>query len=106
MQIKTLSVIGLVLALSISITPAWGVDYSTYSNENLASMRGTMRDATDDERSAFRGEWQERLQAMTPEERQQYSGRPANAPADGSGAGAGAGQGRGMGRGGGGGGRK
>lgn len=96
MRMKSLSVIGLVLVLMIGITPAWGVDFSTYTNEELASMRGTMRNATSEERTAFRGEWQERLQAMTPEERQQYSGRPANAPADGSGSG----QGRGMGRGG------
>ncbi len=96
MRMKSLSVIGLVLALMIGITPAWGVDFSTYTNEELASMRGTMQSATSEERTAFRDEWQERLQDMTPEERQQYSGRPANAPADGSGSG----QGRGMGRGG------
>ncbi len=102
MRMKSLSVIGLVIALMISITPAWGVDYSTYTNEKLASMRGTMQNATDDERTAFRGEWQERMQAMTPEERQKYSGRPASAPADGSGFGQGRGMG-GSGRGGGGG---
>ena len=96
MRMKTLSAVGLVLALLIGIAPAWGVDFSTYTNEELASMRGTMRNATEEERTAFRDEWQKRLQTMTMEERRQYSGRPANAPADGSGSG----QGRGMGRGG------
>ncbi len=41
--------------------------------------RGTLQDASPEERDAFRAEWQERLQDMAPEERQKYSGRPDNA---------------------------
>ncbi len=48
-------------------------------------MRGTMKDASAEDRDAFRKERQNRQQSMTVEERQKYNGRSANAPADGSG---------------------
>ena len=73
-------------------------DYSNMSNEELNSVRGTMRNADETERNAFRTEWQQRVQNMTSEERQQYSGHPANASADGSGAQQRKGQGGGGGR--------
>ena len=78
---------GILLAsvLMIAIVPAWGADFSTYTTGELAAMRGTLRDAAPEERTAFREEWQKRIQSMTAEERQQYMGRPANARADGSG---------------------
>ncbi len=83
--------------------PLWAAtDYSNMSNQELSDMRGSMRQASEQERNAFRTEWQQRAQTMSSEERQQYTGRPANASADGSNAGQGMGQGRGGGGGGGG----
>ena len=82
----------------IAATPVWAAtDYSTMSNEELSNTRGSMREASEEERNAFRSEWQQRTQSMTSEERQQYTGRPANAAADGSGTQQGMGQGRGSG---------
>ena len=85
MRLKTIGIIGLVFTLAVAIIPAWGADFSTCTNEELASMRGTMRDASAEDRAAFRKEWQNRLQSMTVEERQKNIGRPANAPEKGYG---------------------
>lgn len=90
-------IIGAVLTLGLLTIPAWGADYGGYSPEELAAMRGTMRNASAQERNAFRQEWQKRIRSMTQEERQQYMGRPANAPGGGSGYGYGQGRGRGQG---------
>lgn len=108
-----------ILALCLlSATTAWAAaDYSAMTNDELAAKRGTIRNATAEERNAFHNEWQKRVQQMSPEERQQAVNRPANAPQDGSGrkqgqgkgsgqrlqdgSGGGMGGGRGMGRGGG-----
>jgi len=65
------------------------------SNEELSNTRGSMQEASEQERNAFRSEWQQRTQSMTSEEQQQYTGRPANAAAEGSGTQQGMGQGRG-----------
>ncbi len=51
-------------------------DFSNYSTEELSEMRRTMRDASTEERAAFREEWQKRLNEMTEEERQQYMRGP------------------------------
>ncbi len=64
---------------------ALATDFSQYSTEELSKMRGTMREATQEEREAFRQEWQKRLKEMSPEERRQYVGPPVNAPRDGQG---------------------
>lgn len=84
----------MVLAMALmTVTPVWaGTDYSSMSNEELSQTRGTMREASDEERNTFRSEWQQRTQNMTTEERQQYTGRPASAAADGSGSGQGRGR--------------
>ena len=81
----------------LTAIPVWAVtDYSTkMSNEEFSDARSTMQGASEEERNAFRSEWQQRTQEMTTEERQQYTGRPASAAADGSGAGQGMGQMRG-----------
>ena len=86
----------LAMVLLMTATPVWAVtDYSKMSNEEFSDARGTMQGASEEERNAFRSEWQQRTQDMTTEERQQYTGRPARAAADGSGAGQGMGQMRG-----------
>ncbi|MBT3310534.1 MAG: DUF1104 domain-containing protein [Desulfobacteraceae bacterium] len=85
MHLKTIGIMGFVFFLAVSIMPAWGADFSTYNNEELASMRGTMKEASAEDRAAFSKEWQNRLKSMTAEERQKHTRRPASAPADGSG---------------------
>ena len=110
---KTVLIVSGIMMLSV---PVWAAtDYSSMSTEELAKIRGTLREASVEERNAFRTEWQSRMQQLTPEERQQYgvgsgagsrfgrgAGRGVSA-SDGSGAGAGpgGGGGRGNGRGGG-----
>ena len=73
------------IGLSLIVTPVWAADYSSMTTEELSSLRGTMSNATQEEHTAFQQEWQSRAQQMTPDERQQYMGKPANAPQDGSG---------------------
>jgi hypothetical protein len=96
---RRILVIILVLAFSILPDNAFAVDYSQYTTEELASMRGTMPEASEEQRDAFRAEWQKRLQDMTREERQKYEGKPDNAQCQ-SGAGRMQGGGNAQGRGG------
>ena len=70
---------GVMIGSLLLISTAFAVDYSTMSTEELARLRGTMRNATVDERNAFRQEWQKRIQNMTQEERQRYLGSPQGA---------------------------
>ena len=78
-------------------------DYSAMTNEELAAQRGSMKQATIEERNAFQNEWQNRVQKMSPEEKQKVMGQPENAPRDGSGQKNGQGMGGSMGSGSGGG---
>lgn len=68
----------LVLAFAVLSGNAFAGDYSKYTTEELANMRDTLQDASEEERDAFRDEWQQRVQDMTPEERQKYVDRPDN----------------------------
>ncbi len=77
---KAFTTTALLTGLALTAVPAWAqIDYSSMTNEDLAAMRGTMRDATPEDRDAFRQEWQGRVQNMSPEERQQVTGRPSGA---------------------------
>ena len=104
----------LILAAMVA-TPAWaGTDYSSMTTEELSQMRGTLRNATQEERDAFRAVWQERVRNMSTEEMQRYIGPAASRAAAANGtmrqgmggqgrgmhAGGGAGQGHGRGMGG------
>ena len=71
-------VAAVILAVLFSF-PAFAADYSAYPTEELAAMRGTMSSASEEERQAFRDEWQRRITSMPVDERRQYVGRPANA---------------------------
>ena len=53
---------------------ALATDFSSMTTEELAKMRGTMCAKSQEERDAFRQEWQKRMAQMTPEERKQYAG--------------------------------
>lgn len=101
MKKTTMFQIGAILAGSLlcaSLALA-ATDYSAMSNEELAAQRGAMKQSTIEERNAFQNEWQNRVQKMSPEERQKVIGQPENAPRDGSGRKAGQGGGQGMGNG-------
>ena len=76
---KHMTGITLIAAAVFVTSLAFAADYSGYSNEELSKMRGTLQNATEQERQQFRSEWQSRLQNMTQEERQLYMGRPENA---------------------------
>ncbi|MBC8209321.1 DUF1104 domain-containing protein [Methanococcoides sp. SA1] len=82
------SILACALCLALLASPVWSApDYSAMSNDEMAAMRGNMRDVSAEERASFQSEWQSRIQQMSPEERQKAVGRPDNAPADGTGAG-------------------
>lgn len=92
---------------------AVAVDYSAMTTEELSGLRGTMYNATQEERDAFRTEWLTRVEKMSQDERQTYLGsgsglgqgkRGGSGLGDGSGRGKGGG-GKGGGKGGGGQGR-
>ena len=119
MKKSTILRISTILAGSLlSATLAFAAtDYSAMTTEELAAQRGSMKQSTMEERNAFQNEWQNRMQKMSPEEKQKFMGQPENAPRDGSGqkngqgkgmgsGGSGMGSGGGMGRGGMGGGRR
>ncbi len=95
--IKTVT--GILTALVISTTCAFAVDYSQYSTEELAAMRSQMRNATQEERDAFRKEWQSRMQNMDPSERSTYQMGRGKGSGSGTCQGSGSGQGRGQGKG-------
>lgn len=71
-------IVCMVIAMAFSL-PVSAADYSAYSTEELAEIRGTLSSSTEAERQSFRDEWQQRVKSMTVDERQQYSGKPANA---------------------------
>ncbi len=82
--VKKVTSIILASTLSFSLLAA-DYDYSTQTNEQLNTLRGTLRDASPEQQNAFRTEWQVRKAAMNSEDRAKYSGRPANAKMDGTG---------------------
>jgi uncharacterized membrane protein YgcG len=105
---KRINKIGMALiGLSLIVTPVWAADYSSMTTEELSSHRGTMRETSQEEHTAFQQEWQSRVQQMPADERQQYTGSYAHANnfeySQNEGMGGGGGRGHGGGGGGGGG---
>jgi hypothetical protein len=66
-----------ILTLMLLAGAAYAADYSTHMTDELLMMRGTMYDATIGDRTAFHTELSKRIAAMTPEQRQAVTGRPA-----------------------------
>lgn len=80
MKKKLLTLPCLLFSALLFTAPAWAAtDYSVMSNDELANLRGSMQKATEEERSAFRNEWQKRLQNMPPAERSRFTGPPDSA---------------------------
>ncbi|MEN8199481.1 MAG: DUF1104 domain-containing protein [Thermodesulfobacteriota bacterium] len=96
-QIKkiTLALIG----VGMLATPVLAADYSSMSIEELSQIRGTLQNATEQERANFRQEWQGRLTEMSAEDRAKYMGS-ANKPGKGNAQGKGKGKGKKSGNGG------
>ncbi len=64
---------GALIAAALISTPVFAqTDFSQYTTEQLAKMRTTVKTMPVQERKAFMKEWQKRLMAMTPQQRQQY----------------------------------
>lgn len=76
----------ILLTLTLSIGVAYAANFSTYTTDELLGMRGTMCNATLQERNALHTELTKRTAEMTAEQKQEFATRPAIA-------------GRGMGRG-------
>lgn len=94
----------IVSAFFLSLLPggAIGADYGSMSTGELSELRGTMSNASQEQRDAFRAEWKKRIDQMSPEEKQQYFGAgggrgQGNRSGDGLGDGTGSGKGGGMG---------
>ena len=86
-SMKITSVLGCtVIGLSLMSMPVFAAtDYSTMTNEEMAQMRGTMRNAATEDQETFRAEWQNRVNSMSQVERESAVGRPENALQDGAG---------------------
>jgi len=98
-RIKMLRIAILASSL-LSATLTWAAtDYSAMTNEEMSAKRGTLQQATEEEKNAFHNEWQKRVQQMSPEEKQKNMGQPENVQRDKSGQKHGQGQGRGNGSG-------
>lgn len=90
----------LTVALLAISSQALAVDYTSMSTEELSKIRGTLYNATDEDRNAFRTEWQSRVSQMSPEDQAKYMGQgkgPGKGMQQGGGNGKGQGQGNGMG---------
>jgi hypothetical protein len=72
---KILLTLTMAVAMMFTANNVFASDYSHYSTEELSKMRGTMQNATAEERESFRTEWQERTRNMTQQERQEYMGK-------------------------------
>jgi hypothetical protein len=85
----------LIAAMIIGATLG-AADYSQTTTQDMVQMRGNV---PAEDREAFRNEMQNRMQSMTPEERQQYGLGQGKGQGNGQGQGQGNGQGKGKGAG-------
>ncbi len=99
MKAKTLKTIIAAGAILFATSAFAATDYSSYSLQDLAKMRGTMMQKSQEERDAFRAAWQEKMRNATPEERQTYMRGRGRGNCDGSGMQNGSCQNNGSGRG-------
>jgi hypothetical protein len=67
--------------------PVGATDYQSYSMDELNAMRGNMATASAEERDAFRGARQEKMQALSPDERLSYQTNGGQGAGNGNGTG-------------------
>ena len=72
-NLKMLNLAGIFLLLLAYAMPSWASDYSHYSMDDLATMRGSMKNAPEQEQKKFNEEWQKRINEMPSEERARYT---------------------------------
>lgn len=48
-------------------------DFGSMKTEELATLRGKLQNEPEETREAFKKEWQKRVDAMSPEEKQKYA---------------------------------
>lgn len=63
-------------------TAAWAMDFSRMTNQELADLRGAIRNAPQEEQSAFQQEWEKRQAAMTEEEKKLFAKPQAESSGD------------------------
>ena len=80
------------------LTVAQAADYQSMSTQELSQLRGTMYNKSQEERDAFRTEWQLRINRMSEEEKANYLGS-GSGRGQGNRSGTGLGDGTGRGRG-------
>ena len=85
-KIIATSIVGLGLLLAI---PAGATDYQSYSMDELNAMRGNLATASAEERDAFRSARQEKMQALSPDERLSYQTNGGQRSGNGNGTGTG-----------------
>lgn len=86
------------LVVLTMLTVAQAADYESMSTQELSQLRGTMYNKSQDDRDAFRTEWQLRINQMSEEEKANYSGS-GSGRGQGNRSGTGLGDGNGRGRG-------
>jgi len=91
------SVIISLLFLMILPSTGFSKDFQSMTTQQLSELRGTMFNAPQDERDAFRAEWQRRINQMTAEEKEQFLGAGGMGRGNRTGDGLGDGSGRGKG---------
>ena len=93
-NIITISALFLLMLPGIALSK----DFQSMTTEQLSELRGTMFNAPQEERDAFRAEWRNRINQMSPEEKEQFLGAgggrgQGNRSGDGLGDGSGRGKG-------------
>jgi hypothetical protein len=71
---KALSATALTIALILAGSSAAlaARNFSDLTNDELAAVRSTMKNESEETREAFRNEWHKRIAAMSPEERERF----------------------------------
>lgn len=86
------------LVVLTMLTMAQAADYQSMSTQELSQLRGTMYNKSQEERDAFRAEWQSRINKMSEEEKANFLGS-GSGRGQGNRSGTGLGDGTGRGRG-------
>ena len=63
----------LLFAVMLFFSPAWAIDYTALSNNELYELKGAIKNAPKTEQETYQKEWQFRVSKMTGEEAQRYT---------------------------------
>ena len=76
MRSHTRAILAAALLISGSSVAFGATNFTQLSNEELSALKSSMKYESDDTREAFRKEWEKRVAAMTPAEREKLA-RPS-----------------------------